>query len=280
MRTANLNSRWKRFRHNKTAVVGAFILTIVVLSAVFAPIIVPYGPNEMSADFGAPPGGAHLMGTDLIGRDVFSRIIHASRISLIVGLGVTACSVVLGLVMGVVSGFFGGPVDAIIMRLTDIFMSFPILLFILVINSLLGTGMWKLVLVMGVLGWPRYARLIRSEILSLREMDYVKSAVTLGFGTPRILFAHLMPNILGLIIVQATFGIAYAIIMESTLSYLGCGINPPQATWGNMLKNAESLTTLTSLPWLWIPPGLMIVITVLSVNFVGEGLGYAWDPKR
>jgi peptide/nickel transport system permease protein len=279
---SELKRIWQRFAQKRLSVVSLVVVALFLLVAVSAPLISPYGANEMSAEIGKPPSSGHLLGTDLLGRDVLSRIFFAARITLTVGLGCTLVSTLIGIFNGLLSGFFGGGVDIFIMRLSDVFMSFPTLLFIIVANSIVtgGNDVIKLTLIMGIMGWPRLTRLIRGEVIAMKQLDFIKSATTAGFGNRRILIAHILPNLASLIIVQATFGIAYAIIMESSLSFLGYGINPPLATWGNMLKNAESLTTLTSLPWLWLPPGITIVVAVLMINFVGEGLSYALDPKR
>jgi peptide/nickel transport system permease protein len=189
-------------------------------------------------------------------------------------------STLLGILLGLEAGYFGGIVDMIIMRIADIFMSFPALLLIMVIGSILGPGLDRIILIMGILGWPSVARLVRGNVLSIKQMDYIKAAVASGFRTRRVLFIHILPNTLGPILVQATFGIAGAILLESGLSFLGMGVNPPTASWGNMLSEAQSLTTLTSKPWLWVPPGMMILLSVLAFNFVGDGMRDALDPKQ
>jgi peptide/nickel transport system permease protein len=188
-------------------------------------------------------------------------------------------STFLGILLGLESGFWGGPIDMIIMRLADVFMSFPRFILIMVISTILGPGLDRVILIMGVLGWPAVARLVRGNVLSIKQMEYIKSAVVLGFKPLRIMLLHVLPNTMGPILVQATFGIAGAIITESALSFLGLGVNPPIASWGNMLTDAQSLTTLTARPWLWAPPGLMILLSVLAFNFVGDGLRDALDPK-
>lgn len=270
---------WRRFCRHRLAVAGLVIILLIVLCAVFASQISPFNPYEISYTFEASPDGVHLLGTDQVGRDVLSRLIFASRVSLLVGLGTVAFTTLLGLVLGLVSGWYGGAADFLIMRIADVFMSFPMLLLIMVISSIVGPGLDRIVFIMGILGWPSVARLVRGNVLSIRQADYAKSAVALGFSTPRILLLHVLPNTLGPILVQATFGIAQAIIMESALSFLGMGVNPPTASWGNMLTDAQSLTTLTEKPWLWVPPGIMILLCVLAFNFVGDGLRDALDPK-
>ncbi|MDR1784882.1 MAG: ABC transporter permease [Spirochaetaceae bacterium] len=270
---------WRRFCKHRFALGGAIVVAALVICAVFSPIIAPQDPYLVGSDFEAPPGNGHILGTDQVGRDVLSRLIYASRISVTVGIGTVLVSTLLGIILGLESGYFGGAVDMVIMRVADVFMSFPSLILIMVVTSIVGPGVDRIILILGILSWPQVARLVRSNVLSIKQLDYVKSAVALGFRSQRILLLHILPNTLGPILVQATFGIAGAIIMESALSFLGLGVNPPIASWGNMLTDAQSLTTLTVRPWLWIPPGVMILLSVLSFNFVGDGLRDALDPK-
>ncbi|MDR1932053.1 MAG: ABC transporter permease [Spirochaetales bacterium] len=270
---------WRRFRNHKLAVMGLAVIIMLVFCALFAPFIAPHEPTKIGKEFESPPSGQYLLGTDQVGRDVLSRLIFAARISLSVGIGATAIATLWGILLGLEAGYFGGITDMFIMRIADVFMSFPMLILIMVVSSIVGSGLSRIIFIMGVLGWPQVARLVRGNVLSIKEMDYTKSAVTLGFTTQRILFLHILPNTISPILVQATFGVARAIIMESALSFLGLGVNPPAASWGNMLTDAQSLTTLTERPWLWLPPGIMILLSVLAFNFVGDGLRDALDPK-
>jgi peptide/nickel transport system permease protein len=210
---------------------------------------------------------------------VLSRLIYGSRVSVSVGLGAVALTTALGILLGLESGYFGGVRDLIIMRAADVFMSFPSMLLIMIVSSIAGPGLDRMILIMGILGWPSVARLVRGTVLSIKQQDYAKSAVALGFKPQRILFRHILPNAMGPILVNATFGVARAILTESSLSFLGMGLNPPAASWGNMLTDAQSLTTLTTRPWLWAPPGLLILLSVLAFNFVGDGLRDALDPR-
>jgi peptide/nickel transport system permease protein len=268
-----------RFLKHKLAVLGLIMFLLFVLMAIFAPLIAPQDPYVVGYEFEAKPSAEHLLGTDQVGRDVLSRLIYASRVSLSVGVGAVAIYVVIGTILGAVAGYMGKWVDNVIMRITDVFMSFPYLMVILVLVSVMGPSLFNIILVLGVLGWPPIARLVRGSVLSLKEMDYVKAGVALGYTTPRILLNHILPNALAPILVNATFGIAFAIIMEASLSFLGMGVQPPTASWGNMLTEAQSLTVLAQQPWLWVPPGLMIVLAVISINFMGDGLRDAVDPK-
>lgn len=269
----------KRFFRHKLAVIGLIMLIIIILAAIFAPWLAPKNPYTISNDFGVSPSSKHWLGTDQVGRDVFSRLIYASRVSLLVGIGAVAIYIVIGTFLGAISGFYGGWIDMLFMRVTDVFMSFPSLMVILVIVSVLGPSLTNIIWILGLLGWPPVARLVRGSVLSLKQMDYVKAGTALGLSSWRILFLHILPNALAPILVNATFGMAGAIIMEASLSFLGLGVQPPTASWGNMLTDAQSLTVLTEQPWLWVPPGLMIVIAVLSINFIGDGLRDAMDPK-
>lgn len=269
----------KRFLKHKLAVIGLIVFCLIILSAILAPIISPSDPYAISGDFAAKPSDAHLLGTDQVGRDLLSRLIYASRVSLSVGVGAVAIYVVIGTVLGAMAGYFGKWVDMVIMRITDVFMSFPYLMVILVLVSIMGPDLFNIIVVLGVLGWPAIARIVRGSVLSIKEMDYIKAGIALGYSTPKIVFQHILPNCMAPILVNATFGIAQAIIMEASLSFLGMGVQPPTASWGNMLTEAQSLTVLSSQPWLWIPPGLMILLAVLSINFMGDGLRDAMDPK-
>jgi len=270
----------RRFSRHKLAIAGLIVIITLAMAAIFAPFISPYDPYQITDEFSARPSSHHLLGTDQVGRDVLSRLIFGSRISLTVGLGTVAISVIIGIILGLVSGYFGGKTDMLIMRMTDIFMSFPDIVLILVIVSIMGPGLTNIILVIGLLKWPSVTRLVRGNVLSIKKMDYIKSAVVLGIKTPRILFFHVLPMTLAPILVNATSGMASAIITESSLSFLGMGVQPPVASWGNMITDAQSLTVLTSQPWLWLPPGMMIILCVLSINFIGDGLRDALDPKN
>jgi peptide/nickel transport system permease protein len=270
---------WKRFCKHYFALAGLFVISLMVLCAVFAPFLAPADPNAISRDFESPPGKDHPLGTDNVGRDVLSRLIYAVRVSALVGIGSVTVSTLIGLLLGLGAGYLGGAADAVIMRFADIFMSFPGLILIMIIQTISGPGLEKVILYLGVFGWPQVARLVRGSVLAVKESDYVKSALILGLGPARIAVFHILPNIAGPILVQVSFGVAGAILTESALSFLGLGVSPPTASWGNMLTESQSLTTLTSRPWLWIPPGIMILSCVLAFNFVGDGLRDALDPK-
>jgi peptide/nickel transport system permease protein len=269
-----------RFSRHKPAMAGLVIFALFAALALFAPAVAPCDPNRVFPDFEAPPSGQHVLGTDPVGRDVLSRVIYGSRVSLAVGVGAVAAYLLIGLLVGTVAGYVGGGADGALMHLTDVVMSFPFFVVIMVMVSILGPGLGNVILALGLLGWPGVARIVRGCVLSAKESDYVKAGRALGYSGLRLVARHIYPNILGPILVNATFGVSNAILMESSLSFLGLGVRPPTASWGNMLTDAQSMAILANEPWLWLPPGLMIVVTVLSVNFVGDGLRDALDPKQ
>jgi peptide/nickel transport system permease protein len=270
----------RRFSRHRLAAASLVVLALLGLTALFAPWIAPYDPYEVFPAFEAPPSAEHWLGTDQVGRDVLSRLIYGSRVSLLVGLGTVAVYVAIGAVLGTLAGYAGRWVDSLIMRITDVVMSFPYFMVILVFVSILGPSTLNVILVLGILGWPDIARLIRGSILSAKNTDYVRAAVALGLPHTRIAVFHIMPNIIAPVLVNATFGVSHAILMESALSFLGMGVQPPLASWGNMLTDAQSLSILATKPWLWLPPGILILVTVLAINFVGDGLRDALDPKK
>jgi peptide/nickel transport system permease protein len=225
------------------------------------------------------PSAAHILGTDLEGRDVWSRLMYATRTSLTIGICTVALSTAIGIVLGSAAGFYRGWIDAVIMRITDIFLSFPVVIFIIVAGSVLGQGMLKLVLLLSVVGWPTTTRLVRGQFLELRETEYVLAARSVGCSGLRIIMRYLLPGTLGVIVVTATFGMAQIILIEASLSFLGVGVQPPTPSWGNMLTDAQSISVLQSMPWIWLPPTILIFLTIVSINFLGDGLRDALDPR-
>ncbi|MGC8780680.1 MAG: oligopeptide ABC transporter permease [Anaerolineae bacterium] len=271
---------WRRFIRHRLALVSSFVLLAIVLIAVLADVVAPYDPAFIDPlVFDEAPTPAHPLGTDRVGRDVLSRLIHGGRISLSVGVVAVSIYMVIGVALGALAGFYGSWVDNVISRLIDIVLSFPTLMLILVLVSLLGPGLQNIMLVLGLLGWPQVARIVRGEVLRLRTNDFVWAARMIGAPNGRIITHHILPNAMGPLLVAATFGVASAILSESALSFLGLGVQPPTASWGQMLNDAQSLTILEQKPWLWIPPGLMILISVLSINFIGDSLRDALDPQ-
>ena len=220
------------------------------------------------------------MGVDSVGRDTLSRLLFGARASLTVGFAAVAMNVLIGMVIGAVAGYYGRWWDMVLMRLTDIVLAFPIFVVVVAVVAVLSPSIVNVVLVLGLLGWPTVARLVRGNVLAVRTFTYVEAAHSLGAGDGRIILRHVLPNVLAPVVVAATFGVARAILLEASLSFLGLGVQPPTPSWGNMLAEAQSLTTLESMPYLWVPTGLAIAVLVAAINLIGEGLHEAIDPSR
>ena len=278
-RESYLQTVISRFKQHHLATVSLVILAVLVVAALLAPIIAPYNPDEIVGGFSKAPTAEHWLGTDQIGRDVLSRLLYATRISLLVGVLATAISTVIGVILGLIAGYFGGAADMIIMRFTDMVMSFPYILLVLVAASIFKPGLWSIILILGFVDWPGIARLVRGNVLSLRESNFIKSDLVAGMPLPYILFSEILPNTAAPILVYATSVLALSMLDEAALSFLGMGVQPPTASLGNMLNGAQSLTVLTKQPWLWIPSGLMIVVLVIAINFIGDALRDALDPN-
>lgn len=270
---------WRKFLNDKRAWFGSIALIVIFLAAIFAQRLAPYDPFQIDMKaFQAGPTPQHWLGTDTVGRDVLSRLIYGARVSLSVGLVSVVINVLIGTFFGAISGYYGGTIDQIIMRLSDAFLSFPMLVIVIVAVSIVGPSIMNIMIVIGVMGWPTICRIVRGEFLSLRNEEFVTAAIMVGAQDLRIIFRHILPNTLAPIIVAATFGAASVILLEGSLSFLGLGVQPPTASWGNMLNDAQSIVILEKMPWLWVPPGLAIAITVLSFNFVGDAMRDAFDP--
>ena len=271
--------RLRRFFMHKPAIVGLVILTAMVILAVFAPLFTSHDPYFQDySSLKQPPGNGYILGTDALGRAVWARLVYATRVSMSVGLVAVIIYAFIGSTLGALAGYYGGWVDLIIMRLTDTVMTFPVLIIIITIVALVGANIVNIMLVIGFLSWPGICRLVRGQILSLREMEFITATRALGASGRYIIIQHLLPNVVSQITVAATFGIAIAIMTEASLSFLGLGVPAPIPSWGQMLTDAQKLSVLATMPWLWVPPGAMISLTVLSVNFVGDGLRDALDP--
>jgi len=270
---------WLKMRSNKFAIIGLIILGLLIIMAITAPLIAPYEPNEMdlSNALQSPGSPGHILGTDELGRDTLSRLIFGSRISLSVGLIVVIIAGSLGVVLGAISGYYGGVIDLVIMRIVDILFAFPFLILAIAVVSIIGGGLTNVMITLGLVSWISYARLVRGMVLSLREEEFVISARVMGVKSWRIIWRHILPNTLGIVIVQATYGAAVAILSAAALSFLGMGAQPPTAEWGAMLSTAKQ--SMRQEPILAIAPGLAIMITVLAINFVGDALRDALDPK-
>jgi peptide/nickel transport system permease protein len=270
----------RRFVRHRLAIIGTLILGVILLAALLAPIIAPQDPAAI--DLGLvrkPPSAEHLLGGDLSGRDVWSQVVYGARTSLIVGFGAVALYMVIGTILGLLAGFLGGVTDLIVMRLTEAVLSIPTLLLAIVFVSISGPSLQSVVAVIGFLGWPATTRIVRGQLLSLREAEFINAVRVVGVRDSRIVAGHLLPNVLSPLTVVATFGVANAILLEAALSFLGLGVQPPTPSLGQMINAAQSPTVLHSLPWIWVPPGIVIALTVLAVNFVGDGLRDALDPR-
>lgn len=275
----------RRFFRHRVALLSIAVLVFVILSALLAPLS-PYTPTQQNpANDLRPPSSEHWFGTDDLGRDVLTRTLYGGRISILVGLMATLLSLLVGVLVGAISGYFGGWVDNVLMRITDAFLSLPTLFVLILISTLLRelpalelrSSVWIVITVIAVLSWMWPARLIRGEFLSLKEHDFVLAARATGVGDARIMLRHILPNAIGIIIVQGTLSVGYSIVLESGLSYLGFGIQPPTPSWGNMLTTAQRYALRA--PWLMIFPGVMIFLTTLAVNHIGDGLRDALDPR-
>lgn len=278
------DSQWRiagrHFRRSKVALTGLAILVLMYLIALLAPLVAPYDPIAQRDIVGTSflaPGAQHWLGTDRFGRDVLSRILFGARISLAIGFVATLISVTLGTIIGAVAGYFGGKIDAVLMRFTDMVLAFPRLVLLIMIVAVFSPSITVIILVLGLTQWPNTTRIVRGDVLSLREREYVQAAHALGFGRGRVIFRHLIPNVLAPVIVTATLGIGNTIVLEAGLSFLGLGIQPPTPSWGNMV--ADGRDSLLGAWWVATFPGLTIVLTVLAFNLVGDGLRDALDPR-
>ncbi|MDF2881639.1 MAG: appC [Clostridiaceae bacterium] len=278
---------WRRLKKNKLAIIGLCILLVIVVVSILGPFVSGYTYDSMDYDNTTiGPSLQHIMGTDELGRDVFTRVMYAGRISLSVGIVAVIVEIILGSVLGAVAGFYGGIIDNIIMRIADIFLCIPFFPILIVLGALLSDLKIEpqyrvpvLMFMIGALGWPGLCRIVRGQILTLREQEFMLAANSLGLKDKRKIFKHLLPNTIPSIIVCATLNIGSAIITESSLSFLGLGVVPPTPSWGNMIQTVSDLYKLQNFPWLWMAPGFSILLTVMAINIFGDGLRDALDPK-
>ena len=273
-----------RLLRRKLAVFGLVLIALVVIGAAFAPIIAPFDPNEQMFDGltleGAPmpPGGPYLMGTDLLGRDLFSRLLYGAQTSLIIGVVANGLALLIGTLVGITAGFFRGWIGGILMRFTDLMMAFPALLLAICLAAIFQPSLWIVAMVIALVNWVQTARVIYTETSSLATRDFIAAERTLGAGTSRILFRHILPHLLPTIIVWGTLGISTTVLLEATLSFLGIGVQPPTASWGNIIF--ESQTYFQSAPWLVFIPGAAIILLALAFNLVGDALRDVLDPTQ
>lgn len=276
------NQAVRKFVRDKKAMFGLAIVLILLLAVIFLPLFMDLDPytTDRLAGFNAKPSAAHPFGTDDVGRDLFARVLYGGRISLFVGFASTLVSVAIGIPLGLIAGYFRGWAEAIIMRTADAFMSFPSMVLILVLVAVFGPSILTVTMVIGVLGWTSIAKLIYGNVLSIRESEYVQAARAIGTSTPKILFSEVLPNAITPVWANISFRIAGAVLTESSLSFLGMGVQTPQASWGNIIYAAQNLLVLTARPWVWLPPGICIVLVAVGFNFIGEGIRDALDPKK
>jgi peptide/nickel transport system permease protein len=269
---------WRRFRKHKLAVISLIFIVFLLAVALLAPLIMPYPYDEINVPNAfASPSAEHPLGTDQLGRDVLSRLMWGTRVSLYVGIGATLMGQFLGVFVGAVSGYYGGRVDTLLMRLTDFFLTLPSLPLLLVLSVILNANVEVVIVILAALGWMGAARLVRGVVLSLREQEFIEASHALGMGDGKIILRHMIPNSMAPIIVNVTLGIGTTIIVEAALSFLGFGVKPPIPSWGNMLNRVQDYILMN--PFLAVYPGLAIFLTVLAFNFMGDGLRDALDPR-
>ena len=271
---------FRKFKKNKLAVVGVFIILALVLLSICAPLLTDYTISQTDLfNIKMAPSSEHILGTDDLGRDVFTRLLYGGRVSIIVGIASMTVQLVIGVIMGAIAGYFGGIAEKIIMRIIDVIMCFPFFVIAVSVAAVVGPGVKNLIIIIGFLMWPNIARIVRAEILALKENDYIMAAKAMGLSSFEIIKSHILPNIMSPILVAAALDIANGILTEASLSFLGIVVKLQQPSWGNMLIAAQNIGTLQREWWLWIPAGSLIILMVLSINFVGDGLRDALDPK-
>jgi oligopeptide transport system permease protein len=267
-----------RLKKNKMAMIGLFVILFMVVIALLTPWIAPYSYEEQNLDLGASaPSATHWLGTDTLGRDQLTRIMYGSRISLMVGFIATAVALTIGVLWGAIAGFIGGRVDAVMMRIVDALYALPFTIFIILLTVIFGSSMLLLFLAIGAVEWLTMARIVRGQVLSIKRQEFVEAAISMGLSPWRIITRHLIPNVLGPVIVYTTLTIPSVILLESFLSFLGLGIQPPASSWGSLISGG--VETMEEYPWLLIFPGLVLTITLFSLNFLGDGLRDALDPR-
>lgn len=275
-----MRQSFHRFTRHRLAVTGTVVFLIIALMAALAPVVSRHDPNAIDLQArNQGPSLAHWLGTDRTGRDTFARTVYAGRVSLTVGILAVSISMAVGAMLGSLSGYFGGIVDTLVMRFTDIVMTFPPIIIILAVAAITGPGLSNTILLIGLLSWPVPCRLVRAKVLALREQEFIAAARAIGASESRIILLHVFPNVIDVLTVSATLGVASAILLEAGLSFLGVGVQPPTPSWGNLLNAARQIDILEQYPWQWMPAGLAIVLTVLATNFIGDGLRDALDPR-
>lgn len=273
----------RKFLRNKLAMISTFFLFTIIIVSFLAPYITTQDIAKVNiGSMSLEPGGEHFLGTDKSGRDVFTRLLYGGRVSLLVGISCTVLVILFGTLIGSMAGYYGGMVDAALMRFTDFILNFPFLVFVIVLNTILFgivDGLWVLIGVISLLYWGGVARIVRSKILAEKENEYILAAVSIGCKPSKVIMKHLLPNVLSTIIVQATILFASLLVIESALGFLGIGVPQTIPSWGNMLSSSQEADVLRNKPWIWMPPAIILTVTILAINFIGEGLKDAFNPK-
>lgn len=271
----------RKMMENRLAVAGLIVFLIILLSCVLAPVICRYDPQTPNLrDMTQPPSWQHLFGTDRLGRDVFARTLYGGRLSILIGLGSALGAAVIGILLGCYGGYKGGIFDKIVLRLSEVFMSFPQLILVLMLGTIFGRGLWNLILIFIVTGWGGFYRQVRAKMLSLREEEYVESIRAFGLNDFVIAYKHMLPNAIGPVVVNLTLSTAMFILDEAAMSFLGLGVPLEVATWGNILNAAQDLFTMQNYWWLWLPVGIVVSLFVISINCIGDGLRDSTDPTQ
>lgn len=271
----------QKFLSNKLAIVGLVIVLLMILSAIFAPLLATFDPNKIDmTKINQAPGGEHIFGTDSTGRDLYSRLLYGGRISILIGIASALTTSIIGTIFGLIAGYFGGKIDVILIRISEILQSFPMIILVMVLVTILGPSVSNMILVFTLIGWMTVFRIVRNEVLRLREETYVAVNKAFGISDFVIMFRDIFPNTLSPIIVATTINIAYFILQETGLSFLGLGVPTNVPTWGTIINAAKSITVIQMYKWQWIIPGLFISLFVMSINFLGDGLRDALDPRN
>ncbi len=269
---------WHRLKANRLAMFGLCVITVLAIASLITPWITPFSYDAQDLYLGATaPSLTHWLGTDTLGRDLFTRLLYGGRVSIMVGFVATAVSLLIGVTYGTIAGYFGGKIDALMMRVVDILYALPFTLFVIMLMVVFGRQLWLIFLAIGAVEWLTMARIIRGQVLSIRRQEFVEAAITMGLGRRRIIFKHLIPNVLGPVIVYTTLTIPQVMLLEAFLSFLGLGIQPPMSSWGLLI--ADGVGGMEEFPWLLIFPGFALALTLFSLNFLGDGLRDALDPK-
>ncbi|MDO4501175.1 MAG: ABC transporter permease [Erysipelotrichaceae bacterium] len=276
---SHLRDFYQKFKKHKLANFGLFVVLLEIVLVIVLPMVLDLKPYEIYPAFDAAPSAEHILGTDNVGRDIFARVIYGGQVSLLVGFASTIISVIVGLPLGLIAGYYRGWSESVIMRLADIFLSFPSMILTIVMVAIFGSSIPVLILLIGLLAWPQPCRLVYSRVLSVRKMEYVEAAKAEGRSEFEIIIKEVLPNSVAPLWMSIAFMVSSAMITESALSFLGAGVQMPMASWGNIVRNATNVIVLYMYPWEWLPAGIMLIITVVCINFVGEGVRDALDPK-